>query len=156
MVPKVAVSAEFAPCGIGHDPGAAESGALRSHYVKGLPDPNQQTIGASRRDSRPQPSRAAVFERPREWPAVFQCADNGVARPQPFGQGSSMALRLYFHPLSSFCHKVLIALCENETRLREIVDLRDEAQRSAFVACGRWARFLCCATKAVWFQKLRS
>ena len=26
-----------------------------------------------------------------------------------------MALALYFHPLASFCHKVLIALYENET-----------------------------------------
>jgi glutathione S-transferase len=26
-----------------------------------------------------------------------------------------MALTLYLHPLASFCHKVLIALYENET-----------------------------------------
>ena len=26
-----------------------------------------------------------------------------------------MSLTLYFHPLASFCHKVLIALYENQT-----------------------------------------
>jgi glutathione S-transferase len=46
-----------------------------------------------------------------------------------------MALTLYFHPLSSFCHKVLIALYENETAFKgEIVDLGDESERSSFVA----------------------
>ncbi|MDB5523719.1 MAG: sspA 1 [Rhizobium sp.] len=37
-----------------------------------------------------------------------------------------MSLILYFHPLASFCHKVLIALYENETRFEaRIVDLAD-------------------------------
>jgi glutathione S-transferase len=42
-------------------------------------------------------------------------------------------LRLYYHPLSSFCHKVLIALYENGTPFEGvIVDLFDDASRSAF------------------------
>jgi glutathione S-transferase len=39
-----------------------------------------------------------------------------------------MSLKLYFHPLSSFCQKVLIALYENGTPFEpHIVDLGDEA-----------------------------
>ena len=45
-----------------------------------------------------------------------------------------MTLKLYFHPLASFCHKVLIALYENDTPFEpHIVDLADEAQRSQFM-----------------------
>jgi glutathione S-transferase len=44
-----------------------------------------------------------------------------------------MSLQLYFHPLSSFCHKALIALYENETPFEpHIVDLTDENSRAAF------------------------
>lgn len=44
-----------------------------------------------------------------------------------------MSLKLYFHPLSSFCQKVLIALYENDTLFeRHIVDLFDEASSAAF------------------------
>lgn len=32
-----------------------------------------------------------------------------------------MTLKLYFHPLSSFCHKVLIALYENETPFEPVI-----------------------------------
>jgi glutathione S-transferase len=46
-----------------------------------------------------------------------------------------MALKLYFHPLASFCHKALIALYENRVPFEPIiVDLRDEASRAAFRA----------------------
>src|SRR5262249_37467904 len=39
-----------------------------------------------------------------------------------------MSLRLYFHPLSSFCQKVLVALYENDTAFEpHLVDLGDEA-----------------------------
>jgi glutathione S-transferase len=39
-----------------------------------------------------------------------------------------MSLTLYYHPLASFCHKVLIALYEKGTPFRgEIVDLADSA-----------------------------
>jgi glutathione S-transferase len=44
-----------------------------------------------------------------------------------------MSLTLYFHPLSSFCQKVLIALYENDTPFeRHIVDLLDETSRAEF------------------------
>jgi len=44
-----------------------------------------------------------------------------------------MALTLYFHPLSSFSQKVLMALYENDTAFAPvIVDLADEASNAAF------------------------
>jgi glutathione S-transferase len=44
-----------------------------------------------------------------------------------------MSLTLHFHPLSSFCHKVLIALYENDTPfMPQMVNLMDEGERSAF------------------------
>ena len=44
-----------------------------------------------------------------------------------------MALKLYFHPLASYCWKALIALYENDTPFEpHIVDLGDEAARAAF------------------------
>src|SRR5213594_2132237 len=44
-----------------------------------------------------------------------------------------MSLRLYFHPLSSFCQKVLVALYENDTPFeRHIVDLGDETSNADF------------------------
>lgn len=48
-----------------------------------------------------------------------------------------MALTLYLHPLASFCHKVLIALYENDIDFRaEIVDLGDPG--SAGVLLDKW------------------
>jgi glutathione S-transferase len=45
-----------------------------------------------------------------------------------------MSLQLYFHPLSSFCHKVLIALYENDTAFEpHIVDLGNPAARAEFL-----------------------
>ena len=44
-----------------------------------------------------------------------------------------MSLTLHFHPLSSFCHKALIALYENDTPFeRRIVNLMDPADAAAF------------------------
>ena len=44
-----------------------------------------------------------------------------------------MTLKLYFHPLSSFCQKVLIALYENNTSFEpQIVDFFDEAAAANF------------------------
>src|SRR4029077_15437337 len=44
---------------------------------------------------------------------------------------SGMSLRLYFHPLSSFCQKVLIALYENGTRFEpHVVEFENEASRA--------------------------
>src|SRR5262245_47456487 len=49
-----------------------------------------------------------------------------------FGR-SSMSLKLYFHPLSSFCQKALTALYENDTPFEPvIVDLFDEASSAEF------------------------
>jgi glutathione S-transferase len=44
-----------------------------------------------------------------------------------------MSLKLYFHPLSSFCQKALVALYENDTPFEpQIVDLGDEASSAEF------------------------
>ena len=44
-----------------------------------------------------------------------------------------MSLILHFHPLSSYCHKVLIALYENGTPFeRRIINLMDPAEAAAF------------------------
>jgi glutathione S-transferase len=44
-----------------------------------------------------------------------------------------MSLALYYHPLSSFCHKVLIALYEKDLAFNpHLVDLGDTEQRDAF------------------------
>lgn len=44
-----------------------------------------------------------------------------------------MSLRLYFHPLSSFCQKVLVALYENGTPFeREVVNFMDPAEDASF------------------------
>jgi glutathione S-transferase len=46
-----------------------------------------------------------------------------------------MTLTLYYHPLSSYCHKVLIALYENELPFeKRLVDLGDAAERAALLA----------------------
>ena len=45
-----------------------------------------------------------------------------------------MSLTLHFHPLASYCHKVLIALYENETPFTpNLVDLGNEAERAALL-----------------------
>jgi glutathione S-transferase len=46
-----------------------------------------------------------------------------------------MALTLYFHPLSSFCHKTLIALYENDTPFTpKLVDFMNPDENAAFKA----------------------
>lgn len=45
-----------------------------------------------------------------------------------------MSLKLYYHPLSSFCQKVLTALYENDTSFEPaLVDLMNEGSRAAFL-----------------------
>ena len=45
-----------------------------------------------------------------------------------------MSLTLHFHPLASYCHKVLIALYENETPFTpNLVDLGNEVERAALL-----------------------
>jgi glutathione S-transferase len=53
-----------------------------------------------------------------------------------------MSLTLYMHPLSSFCHKALIALYENDTPFApRIVNLGDPASRSEFKRVWPIAKF---------------
>ena len=45
-----------------------------------------------------------------------------------------MSLKLYYHPLSSFCQKTLIALYENDTPFEpHLVDLADATSRADFL-----------------------
>jgi len=53
-----------------------------------------------------------------------------------------MALRLHFHPFSSYCQKVLIALYEAGTPFeKQVVDLGDPASAAAFRALWPMGRF---------------
>ena len=53
-----------------------------------------------------------------------------------------MSLTLHYHPLSSFCWKVLIALYENDTSFRpNLVDLTDPAERAALLKLSPIGRF---------------
>src|SRR5215471_1637384 len=62
-------------------------------------------------------------------PILLQARASAIAE----WEVSSMALTLYFHPLSSFCHKALIALYENGTPFTpQTVNLFDEASAKAF------------------------
>jgi glutathione S-transferase len=46
-----------------------------------------------------------------------------------------VSLKLYYHPLASFCQKALVALYENDIDFeRDIVDLGDERERARFEA----------------------
>jgi glutathione S-transferase len=51
-----------------------------------------------------------------------------------------MTLKLYMHPLSSYCHKVLIAFYENDTPF-EVKQLDDAAVASEFKSMWPMARF---------------
>ena len=52
----------------------------------------------------------------------------------PWKQGWPMSLKLYFHPLSSFCWKALISLYENDTPfMPQAVNLVDERERAALL-----------------------
>jgi glutathione S-transferase len=53
-----------------------------------------------------------------------------------------MSLTLYYHPLSSFCHKVLIALYENNVAFeRRIIDFVSEADRVELQAIWPFNKF---------------
>jgi glutathione S-transferase len=53
-----------------------------------------------------------------------------------------VALELYFHPLASFCHKVLIALYENGTAFEPVlVDLGNPRERAALAKLWAPAKF---------------
>jgi glutathione S-transferase len=50
-------------------------------------------------------------------------------------EASSMALTLYFHPLASYCHKVLIALYENDTPFQpKLVNFDEESSSAELLA----------------------
>ena len=54
----------------------------------------------------------------------------------------STTLTLYYHPLSSFCHKVLIALYENNIEFEtRIIDLGNEADRAELQAIWPFEKF---------------
>lgn len=53
-----------------------------------------------------------------------------------------MSLKLHFHPLASYCHKVLIALYENDTPFApNKVDLSNEGERAALLQMWRIGKF---------------
>jgi glutathione S-transferase len=53
-----------------------------------------------------------------------------------------MSLTLHFHPLASFCWKVLVALYENDTPFEpHVVDLGDQAARAEFASLWPLAKF---------------
>src|SRR4051794_9958195 len=53
-----------------------------------------------------------------------------------------MSLTLFFHPMSSFCMKVLVALYEADVPFTpHLVDLNDPVQRAALVARSPLGRF---------------
>lgn len=53
-----------------------------------------------------------------------------------------MSLTLYYHPLASFCHKVLIALYENGTAFdQRLINLGDEADRAELEAIWPLCKF---------------
>ena len=53
-----------------------------------------------------------------------------------------MSLTLYYHPLSSFCHKVLVALYENGTEFdRRIINLGDDKDRAELLAVSPIGKF---------------
>ena len=53
-----------------------------------------------------------------------------------------MSLTLFYHPLASFCHKVLIALYENHTAFdKRIINLGDEKDRAELLAVSPIGKF---------------
>lgn len=53
-----------------------------------------------------------------------------------------MSLTLYYHPLSSFCHKVLVALYENGCEFeKRIIDLGNEMDRAELQAIWPFCKF---------------
>jgi glutathione S-transferase len=53
-----------------------------------------------------------------------------------------VSLTLYYHPLSSFCHKVLVALYEGRIEFeRRIINLGDENDRAALLAVSPIGKF---------------
>jgi glutathione S-transferase len=76
----------------------------------------------------------ALAKRTGAYPSWLQMLDKlgeECARPD----GAVSRLELFYHPLASFCHKVLIGLYENDTPfVPRTVDLMDTAASAAFFA----------------------
>src|ERR1700704_5592270 len=106
------------------DPGISAGGPHRRDASCGLARSARQRRTSA---GRARPARARL---PRQ--RARSDAKGYAHRPHQAGV-SSMSLTLYFHPLSSFCHKVLIALYENDTPFTpQLVNLQDEEERAAF------------------------
>src|SRR5690348_17027445 len=68
------------------------------------------------------------------------CPRDGQAHA--LARNRSIALTLYYHPLSSFCWKALVALYEADIAFEaRQVDLRDPVDRAAFEALWPLAKF---------------
>src|ERR1700741_1670722 len=77
-------------------------------------------------------SGSAISSAPKRAPTPRPGAPSSRARSR---SDQDMSLTLYFHPLASFCHKVLIALYENDTRFTgQLVDLMDQEASARFFA----------------------
>jgi glutathione S-transferase len=71
-----------------------------------------------------------MMERLAHWPMA---TDNEAVCISP--RNGRMSLTLYFHPLSSFCHKALIALYELDIEFeKRIIDLGNDADRAELQA----------------------
>src|SRR4029077_6024390 len=98
--------------------------------VRGEHFPEQRTAGGAAR-SAPARSRGAAVrgQRPRKTVLAAQFQDHRHARaagdrrldPPRTLNTSVMTLKLYLHPLSSYCHKVLIAFYENDTPFERVI-----------------------------------
>ena len=67
------------------------------------------------------------------WSSSFDRLDEQLAAAA-ISEESYMSLTLHYHPLSSYCHKVLIALYENGTPFTpHLVNLQDAASRAALL-----------------------
>jgi glutathione S-transferase len=90
--------------------------------------------GAGTRLTLHQTVPEALAKRTGAYPSWLQMLDKlgaECARPD----GAVSRLELFYHPLASFCHKVLIALYENDTPFVPLqVDLLDAASSAAFFA----------------------
>ena len=77
--------------------------------------------------------RRQVAARHQGVPADEEVRHRGAA--ERLRSGRPMSLTLYYHPLSSFCHKALIALYENATPFTpHVVDLGNAASTAEFKA----------------------
>lgn len=76
----------------------------------------------------------ALAKRTGAYPSWLQMLDK-LSAESTRPDGAASRLELFYHPLASFCHKVLIGLYENDTPfVPKTVDLMDAASSAAFFA----------------------